>query len=216
MLVRFSEGCRYPEHLDSFVESAVASSATGYRVSAAYFVGRRRRPETTPKGESQGVPQGRGADSGGGGELKLRNVEKDPVVGVCVHDSRDGNSGSRAGEERSGDSTPSQTASGGQKEAGAEGGGRDSSLSAGPSWVEEVPPAGRSVVVEPKADRLVLFRSDRVSNQTLQVVGQGQEQYMLLFWMHGVKEDDEEVQEGKSGSSAPSGDDGKEGVPGSA
>lgn len=196
MLYRLCEGCRFPERLDSFVESA----ETGYRVSAAYFIGRRRGQETTPQSESEGVPQGRGAKPGGG-ELKLQNLEK-------VHDS-----GSRAGEENSEESTRRRKASGDQEEAGAEGGGGTSGLSAGPreeGQEEGGVTAGQSVVVEAKADRLVLFRSDLVSTQTLEVLGRGQEQYMLLFWMHGAKAD-EEVDGRPRPSSASVGDDEMEG-----
>ncbi|CAM9785691.1 unnamed protein product, partial [Laminaria digitata] len=182
MLLRLTEGCRFPERLDSFVDSA----ETGYQVSAAYFVGRRCRQETTPTppNESQGVPKG-------GGELKLKNIEKASIAGASACDS-----GSRTGEKGDG-STPRRKASGGQEETGAEGGGggRDgdgvgggaSSVSTGPREEEEGVTAGQSVMVEAKADRLVLFRSDRVSTQTLEVLGRGQEQYMLLFWMHGAK-----------------------------
>lgn len=205
MLIRLCEGCRFPERLDSFVESA----ETGYQVSAAYFIGRRRQEITSPAGESQGVPQGGGAEPGGG-ELKLKNIERAPTAGASVRDS-----GSRSGEEHGG-STHRQKASGGQEEAEAEGGGGDetSSLSAGPREAEEEGgvTAGQSVVVEAKADRLVLFRSDRVSTQTLEVLGRGQEQYMLLFWMHGAKEDEEvEGSMPRPASSASIGDNEMEG-----
>ena len=210
MLLRLSEGCRFPERLDSFVESA----ETGYQVSAAYFIGRRRRQEiTSPAGESQGVPQGGGAEPGGG-ELKLKNIERAPSAGASVRDS-----GSRTGEKRGG-STHRRKASDGQEEAEAEGGagGETSRSSAGPREEEEEEEeeggvtAGQSVVVEAKADRLVLFRSDRVSTQTLEVLGRGQEQYMLLFWMHGAEEDEEVEGSMPRPSSSPSiGDDEMEG-----
>lgn len=47
---------------------------------------------------------------------------------------------------------------------------------------------GQSAVVEPTGDRLVLYRSDRVSAETLEVRGQGREQYLVRFWMHTAKE----------------------------
>lgn len=210
MLYRLCEDCRFPERLDSFVESA----ETGYKVSAAYFIGRRRGQETTPPGESERVPQGKEAEPGGG-ELKLQNLEKVSIAGASVCDS--GVHGS-AGGKNSEESTHRRKASGDQEEAGAEGGGGGgaSSLSAGPQPREEGGEeggvtAGQSVVVEAKADRLVLFRSDRVSTQTLEVLGRGQEQYMLLFWMHGAKAD-EEVEGGpRPASSASIGDDEVEG-----
>lgn len=192
MLLRLTEGCRVPPRLDSFEGGA----ETGHKVSAVYFVGRRRARDTAAAAAGEKTPflggeTGIGDDEkDGGGQLQLQNVEAAPIAG-----------GLSAGGE--GNSTSCSTVGGG-------GGGGGASARAGQherslkkektggcvaASLDAPSPAGelvaQGITVAPETDRLVLFRSDRVSTQTLEVRGKGQEQYAVLFWMHGAKGGDE-------------------------
>lgn len=100
----------------------------------------------------------------GGGQLRLHNVAS-AATPSCKGSSRAAAAAVGASRERGADGSclPSQGNARGEK-------GSD---------VEDL---------EPRPDRLVLFRSDLVSTQTLEVRGRGQEQYAVLFWMHGAVE----------------------------
>ena len=163
MLLRLTEGCQVPPRLDSFAGGA----ETGHRVSAVYFIGR--------KGEDGAGDEGGSATARErGGQLRLQNVES-PLQYTSASKGSGAGTGEDDGEETAETFQPSQ-----QILPSGEGGGEMGSSS------EEVLPG--SVVLEPMADRLVLFRSDRVCTQTLEVQGHGQEQYAVLFWMHRAME----------------------------
>ena len=159
MLLRLTEGCQVPPRLDSFAGGA----ETGHRVSAVYFIGRKGEDDAGDEGGSATARER-------GGQLRLQNVESPPQ-----YTSASKGSGAGTGEETAETFQPSQRIL-----PSGEGDGEMGSSS------EEVLPG--SVVLEPKPDRLVLFRSDRVCTQTLEVQGHGQEQYAVLFWMHRAME----------------------------
>lgn len=101
----------------------------------------------------------------GGGQLRLQNVTS-TAMPSCKGSSRAAGAAAVGGSCKGGadgSCIPSQ---------GNARGERDSN-------VEDL---------EPRPDRLVLLRSDLVSTETLEVRGHGQEQYAVLFWMHGVVE----------------------------
>lgn len=178
MLLRLTEGCRAPPRLDSFAGGA----ETGHKISVVYFLGRNARA-TIATGDTPdlgGKTTGIGDEEDGGGQLQLQNVEAAPIAAGSP--SGGGGDSSTCSPEDSVRAVQRQRSS--RKEGTAEDVG---------ARLDE-PPAGdvevQGTVVDPKADRLVLFRSDRVSTQTLEVRGEGQEQYAVLFWMHGAKEED--------------------------
>ncbi len=192
MLLRLTERCRVPVRLDSVAGGA----ETGHKISAVYFIGRctteGAAADTTSTaqasgGGGHGLSEGSSANAGG--QLKLQNIEAAAPLAEEVADSDGGGGGGSPSEARD---------RGGNKDAqdGAGTGSADGEAAAAvhppapsSSGTERSSPRqGQRAVLEPIADRLVLFRSDRVSTETLEVVGQGQEQYAVLFWMHGAKE----------------------------
>lgn len=178
MLLRLTEGCRAPPRLDSFAGEA----ETGHKVSAVYFLGRKARA-TIATGDTPdlgGKTAGIGDEQDGGGQLQLQNVEAAPIAAGLPLDG--------GGDNRS--CSPLDGVRAVQRQRSP----RKESTEGGVGASLDEPPAGeleaQGTVVAPTADRLVLFRSDRVSTQTLEVRGEGQEQYAMLFWMHGAKEED--------------------------
>lgn len=112
----------------------------------------------------KGAHDGEESDTAdGGGQLRLQNVTSSAMPS-CKGSSRAA-AAAAVGEGRKGSADGSCKPS--QGNARGERG----------SNVEDV---------EPRPGRLVLFRSDLVSTQTLEVRGRGQEQYAVLFWMHGA------------------------------
>lgn len=188
MLLRLTERCRVPVHLDS----VAGGVQTGHKISAVYFVGRCASDGTannaTKTQQQVSEEDGLSAASGAGGQLKLQNVE---AAAPLAEGSVDSNGGSTGGGCGGGDGVGSPVAATPQ-----DGANKDNRHEHGNSSGTSVkssglcPPAPRQgAVLEPTADRLVLFRSDRVSTETLEVLGHGQEQYAVLFWMHGAKEE---------------------------
>lgn len=171
MLLRLTEGGRVPVRLDSVAGGA----ETGHKVSAVYFIGQHRGT-----GATIGVQRSKNKDeiicddasSGAGGELKLQNIEAAPIAG----DTRDG----KGSVDRSGTV---------QQPNGSRGEDPERFEYDIPRNGVEIESLPQGVVVNPMADRLVLFRSDRVSTETLEITAQGQEQLAVLFWMHGARDD---------------------------
>lgn len=134
------------------------------------------RTTTTEKSEG-GVDIGVGI---GGGQLKLDNMETAPIPGGIGDENLCLNRKDGKGSVPGGSGTTKQEVM--------------KNDSANDSHVGMLAPAegvasvGGGVVVAPTADRLVLFRSDLVCNQTLEVHGKGRAQYALMFWMHAAKE----------------------------
>lgn len=195
MLLRLTEGCRVPVRLDS----VAGGVETGHKISAVYFVGRCTTGATAAAADvasTSPVPEEDGLTGSGtstGGQLKLRNMEAAAPLAEGVVD----NSGGRS-------SGGSSTAASHQEgEANADNNDSSSNNSGKTAAALDHPPAPppprtgtekrysllrQSVLLEPTADRLVLFRSGCVSTETLEVLGHGWEQYAVLFWMHGAKE----------------------------
>ncbi|CAM9351584.1 unnamed protein product [Scytosiphon promiscuus] len=207
MLLRLTEGCRVPVRLDS----VAGGVETGHRVSAVYFIGRTGenpagddvtagRQEQDP---AEGGPRTSRDVASAGGQLVLQNIEAvaAPVADGEVSSPRianrggGGGSGSTAGSERlregAKNGNPEDSGSGSRTDGRDEAMGSTRQLDSPGARTTEAfaPPQQRGAVVEPTADRLVLFRSDRVSTQTLEVSGRGHEQYAVLFWMHAAKEE---------------------------
>lgn len=206
MLLRLREGCRLPAQLDSSVNGA----PTGHRISCVYFVG------CCNKNDSR--------NGFSGGQFKLQNVENPPPDGLvnegenstvliprnvprdCRH------AGETTASDR--DSAPGFEGGLGIDAAGRESdvdhydtGGSVSGVMGDSHNMCATLPSSRcqaqGAVVEPAADRLVLYRSDRVSAETLEVLGGGGEQYAVRFWMHmtkGVREGEGSRSVGDEGS----------------
>lgn len=186
MLLRLTERCRVPIRLDS----VAGGVRTGHKISAVYFVGR-----CTTGGAADATIKARASreydvsaaapGTGAGGQLKLRNVEAAAPLAEGLGDDGNISGGSPVvATHQEGDNKDDD----GLKTVD------DSSTSGtSPRSGPETTGAPRQgVVLEPTADRLVLFQSECVSTETLEVAGRGQEQYAVLFWMHGAKEEEEE------------------------
>lgn len=206
MLLRLREGCRLPAQLDSRVNGA----PTGHKISCVYFVGCCNKD-----GNNIGSV---------GGHFKLQNVENPPVDGLVGEREtspiliprnvpRDGR---HTGESTASDMDSAPVFEG---RLGIEAVGRESAVDrndngdcvsgavGGSQNMCATVPSSRcqaqSALVEPAADRLVLYRSDRVSAETLEVLGGDGEQYAVRFWMHttkGVREGEDSRYVGDYGS----------------
>lgn len=187
MLLKLGDGCRAPARLDSLAGGA----ETGHKVSAVYFIGRHRGDPPTAATNRVSAQEAE-PDREAGGELRLQNVEAAPIAEGTVVSEKDSPHGGSDGDDfggkgrrtLGGDAGAAVKGSGGSELEGAE--------------VQGV--VALSAVVEPKADRLVMFRSDRVSTETLEVRGAGQEQYAVLFWMHGAKAEEAAVENQETSS----------------
>lgn len=181
MLLKLSEGCRVPPRFPSF-EGGVK---TGHKVSAVYFIGHCKAGTATipGKGSSFSEDTNPDTDMGTGGELKLLNIEGDPNLQNIEVDSKPTGGGGQLPEL-------SPPPAGNERGADKNGTCLVSTLS---SAKTETSVPGRFVrqhtVVKPLADRLVLLRSDLVSTQTLEMRGPGQQQYVVLFWIHRAKDE---------------------------
>lgn len=214
MLLRLAGRCRVPVRLDS----VAGGVQTGHKISAVYFVGRCTTEGAAAQQGNLSAAAVTGAASAGG-QLRLQNIEvAAPLAGGLIGDS-DGSVGSSGGSP-----VAASPREGGDKDSkhGGNNGGNSScstdgeSMPAGSSC-PPVPPRGggekgplppspprQGVVLEPTADRLVLFRSDCVSTETLEVSGHhGQEQYAVLFWMHGAKDGAGEATAGGGAAQSP-------------
>eukprot|EP00903_Cladosiphon_okamuranus_P005751 g5705.t1 len=182
MLLRLTERCRVPIRLDSVAGGA----QTGHKISAVYFVGRcstttqgATHDKTSEGGVSQEYDVSASSGAAAGGQLKLYNIEATAPLAEGLDDSDSGGSG---------DGSPAAASSQGG-ESNDDGHKRGNGFGASDESEPEKGPSRQAVVLEPTADRLVLFRSGCVSTETLEVLGHGQEQYAVLFWMHGAKEE---------------------------
>lgn len=181
MLLRLTERCRVPVRLDSVAGGA----QTGHKISAVYFVGRcctitGATGDKTSKGrvyQEYDVSAASGAAAGG--QLRLQNIEAAAPLAEGLGDSHSSNIGS-------GSPPAAASTEGGESNDSGHKSGNSSSASEKASLKKGS--ARQAVVLEPTADRLVVFRSGSVSTETLEVMGRGQEQYAVLFWMHGAKE----------------------------
>lgn len=198
MLLKLTERCRVPVRLDSVAGGA----QTGHKVSAVYFVG---RCCTTTGGAADKASKGRVSEEydvspaasgagAGGGQLRLQNIE----VAAPLAEGLDGRTPAGADSSHEGDDRNDNESKNGNISSASSstsaGGEHCSTAPSPPRGGREKGAArqagrGQGVVLEPTADRLVLFRSDRVSTETLEVLGRGQEQYAVLFWMHEAREE---------------------------
>lgn len=164
MLLRLRAGCRLLPRLDSLA----AGADTGHRVSCVYFVG---RAGDNLANYSDNSTMGSSENDCSSGQLKLKNIEKLPDAGEALAVSR--------------------SMYGGVVQTGR-------APEVGPYINESVGPKVHSqgheekedvVLVEPLADRLVLFRSDLIRNEITEV--RRRDQYVVFFWMHkSVNEED--------------------------
>lgn len=214
MLLRLHEGCRLSAQMDSHING----TPTGHEISCVYFVGCRHTSNTTGRSNTTtcGSSQSSCAtdqDGSWGGEISLLNVEAAPIAGRDASREENFASATRDGQHPRGTVSERRSAVAIEQEHGS--GSIVTDLSpnrnkdAGDSAPETVGAQklsstllehcqGQSAVVEPTSDRLVLYRSDRVSSEMLEVRGQGREQYVVRFWIHTGKE--------STGSGGPHGD----------
>lgn len=195
------------------LDSVAGGVNTGHKVSAVYFIGRTGGNDNdddyaiaNKAATLQQNPLVSGSSSSAGGQLVLQNMEAAgaaaPVADGEIRSPRTTDSSSSGsstglpptgqrpqGVERDGVSEEANTVNRSEDDHEAMDLTRPLDSPGGRATEEESAPPGqqRSAVVEPTADRLVLFQSDRVSTQTLEVLGRGREQYAVLFWMHAAK-----------------------------
>lgn len=217
MLLRLTEGCRVPVRLDSVAGGA----ETGHKISAVYFIGR------TGGGGADESQQALSEESGAinaGGQLRLQNMETDPRLAEGVVGSSSGSGSPVEGSPPQDREEVNTTTLDRSSNTDMNGGGSAPddlgfpSPRGGKGGEESAVRQGEVVVLEPTADRLVMFRSDCVSTQTLEVLGREREQYAMLFWMHGARGGGGDVASGGGGlkteaedlSSSSRGEDGGE------
>lgn len=192
MLLRLTERCRVPVRLDS----VAGGVRTGHKVSAVYFLGR-----CCTAGEAAAGKTGRGqvsedydvsgaSGAGAGGQLRLQDIETAAPLAEGLDDDSGSSNFSSGGSPVVVDPQEGKNNDNGNNKNNSSSSASGKSCSPAPprSGLEAGAPR-QGVVLDPTADRLVLFHSDRVSTETLEVLGHGQEQYAVLFWMHGAKEE---------------------------
>lgn len=218
MLLKLTERCRVPVRLDSVAGGAQTGhkvSAVYFIGRCCTTTAEGAAADKTGKGRrvSKEYDVSPASDAGAGGQLRLQNIEAAAPLaeGLGAGDGDgDGDSGSTNSSngtpatadpqegrhndngDKNGDGSNTSTSGGGGRCSPApapapprSGSGREK----GAARQRQGQGKGQGVVLEPTADRLVLFRSDRVSTETLEVLGRGQEQYAVLFWMHEAKEE---------------------------
>lgn len=203
MLLRLTEGCRVPVRLDSVAGGA----ETGHIISAVYFIGRCTTGSTTTA-SADGAAKKVGEDelTGSGGQLRLQNIEAAAPLAEGVFGNGNSSSGGSGGGGN-GSSVAASLQEGKTTNVDSSSCNNNGSKTTAPALDHHRPPAPPppctrgmektkyslqreecGVLLEPTADRLVLFRSGCVSTETLEVKGHGREQYAMLFWMHEAKE----------------------------
>ncbi|CBJ27890.1 conserved unknown protein [Ectocarpus siliculosus] len=186
MLLRLTEGCRVPVRLDSVAGGA----ETGHKISAVYFVGRKGGSDAD---KSQQALSEEGDAINAGGQLRLKNMETNAPLAEGIVGGSSGNASPLEGNPPQGREEVNTSTLDGSRNTDVNGGGSapDGLGFAGPrggkGGEESTVGQGAVVELEPTADRLVMFRSDCVSTQTLEVLGHEREQYAMLFWMHGAR-----------------------------
>lgn len=192
-----------PARLDSVAEGV----ETGHKISAVYFIGSTGVNADDPPRKGQEASEQDPLTSRSDGQLVLQNMEAAaaPVAGGEVRSSSPPTTDSGSGNGSPLAAEPPRGGGGGKdgksKELGDGNRGDDDNnddkgihltrpldSARGRGTTDgDAPPQPLGAVVDPTEDRLVLFRSDRVSTQTLEVLGRGREQYAVLFWMHAAK-----------------------------
>ncbi|CAB1112658.1 unnamed protein product [Ectocarpus sp. CCAP 1310/34] len=185
MLLRLTEGCRVPVRLDSVAGGA----ETGHKISAVYFIGRKGGGDAD---KSQQALSEEGDAINAGGQLRLQNMETNAPLAEDIVGSSSGDASPLEGNPPQEREEVNTSTSDGSRNTDVIGGGSapDELGFTGPrggkGGEESTMGQGAVVVLEPTADRLVMFRSDCVSTETLEVLGHEREQYAMLFWMHGA------------------------------
>ncbi|CAM9957946.1 unnamed protein product, partial [Choristocarpus tenellus] len=191
MVLRLRDGCGIPLRLDSLA----SGEETGHKVTCVYFVGR-GPAGACPENKKAGDNNQENATRIGGNLLLRTKLSSAPTSSACAGSgSCKGARTCEEGECRilpgvTGDVVGAEEGKGVQQgctqveNGGLEGGGGSERevLSGGETGSEGW---GSVMVVDAVPDRVVLFRSDRVLNETSPVVGS--DQYAVVFWMHGAK-----------------------------
>lgn len=178
MLLRLRAGCWLPATLDSRANGV----ETGHKVSCVYFVGHTSSEDPDNSGIDESDREGVLKAGVIGGQLKLQNVEfAAPTERVGVANT-DENAVGAQGAPNSSSDLPRNSAPG---NAQGRDGGQHQTLNLSDEFrAQRV--SSQGTIVEPVRDRLVLYRSDRVWNEVLEVKGQGRVQYVVRIWMHGA------------------------------